>query len=137
VYLGARGGLTGSAAQSIELDIEPAALEGDGLASPGDLDGDGRAEIAVAISRSGATGQILVWWGSEEGLSITDVTTLDDAFASPAPVSGTGDVDGDGLGELVVGGRGGTPHWLGGITRTGSTAIDLSGATGVSLGHPL
>lgn len=137
VYLGARGGLAGSAAQSIELDVGPAALEGDGLASPGDLDGDGRAEIAVAITQSGGSGQVLVWWGSDEGLSLIDVTRIDDASASPAPLSGTGDVDGDGLGELVVGGRGGTPHWLGGITRTGSVAVDLSGASGVSLGNPL
>ncbi len=140
VYFGARGGLTGSAAQAIEIDVVgPWAVEGEGLASPGDMDGDGRAEIAVTLSGSGAPGQVRVWWGGEDGLSSTDVTTLDDVSMIPAPLSGTGDVDGDGLGELVEGGRGGTPQWLSGITRgaTSATVIPLSGSTGVSLGHPL
>jgi hypothetical protein len=139
VYLGARGGLAGSAAQSIDIDVGPAALEGEGLASPGDLDGDGRAEVALAISGSGsAVAEVRIWWGSDEGLALTETTSLAEPTVIPAPMSGTGDVDGDGLGELVVGGRGGTPRWIGGITRGGDArALVLSGASGVSLGNPL
>jgi hypothetical protein len=109
-----------AAAQDLWLE-----LAGDGaVASAGDVDGDGRADVLIgdrSLARarvySGATGLVLL-----ELLP----TVADDRFG--AAVAGGLDVNGDGVPDLVVGGGGEVE----GLPELGSAEV-FSGASGASL----
>jgi hypothetical protein len=68
-----------------------------------DLNGDGFADVALA----GARNRVLVYYGNAQGLSTTPAVELiaPDGAESGFGISATsaGDLDGDGLGDLVVG----------------------------------
>ncbi len=100
---------------------------GGSVASAGDLNGDGFADVVVGApgAFSGA-GRAYVYLGSASGLPATPSTTLTGgggAFGSA--VAGAGDVNGDGYTELVVG----APD-LGGFA--GHSYAFLGGAAGPS-----
>lgn len=70
----------------------------------GDLNGDGYDDLAA--STAGAIGQVQVHAGGPSGLSMTPTVVIANPSARPtgfgASTAVVGDVDGDGLGDLVV-----------------------------------
>lgn len=81
------------------------------LSSAGDLNGDGFADLAVSAyvsaseGRTGA-GTVRVFYGSMSGMSISNVALLGGTEAGEnfgSAVSNAGDVNGDAIGDLIVG----------------------------------
>jgi hypothetical protein len=124
-----RSGATGEILRQLD-GAEASAYFGQAVANVGDLDGDGVDDFAVAAPSaspsgmqdagsvfvySGASGQLLYRWDGPESFG---------AFGSA--VAGGGDVDGDGVPDVIVGAPGSSP---GGVSVAGSAFV-FSGATG-------
>jgi len=96
-----------------------------------DLDGDGFDDLAVgaALWDGSATDAGRVWWygGSSLGLSTLPVQTLDSTLGGQrfGAALGMGDVDGDGLADLVVG-----------APESDTTATSTRGTAQVFRGEP-
>jgi hypothetical protein len=80
----------------------------DGLSDAGDVNGDGFGDVIVGSPTFGLStkGRVEVFHGSVGGLSLTadwteDASALDGRFGHS--VSGAGDVNGDGFGDVIVG----------------------------------
>jgi len=127
-----RSGATGEILRQLD-GAEASAFFGQAVANVGDLDGDGVDDFAVAAPSaspagmqdagsvfvySGASGQLLYRWDGPESFG---------AFGSA--VAGGGDVDGDGVPDVIVGAPGSSP---GGVPVAGSAFV-FSGATGALL----
>jgi hypothetical protein len=87
---------------------DPDAEYGTSVASAGDVDGDGYSDVVVGAPEYGATdlGRVYVYRGSASGVSASPWWTRDgvqDYARYGAAVASAGDLDGDGLGDLVVG----------------------------------
>lgn len=72
-----------------------------------DVNGDGRADLAVGAPGLSVAGHVDIYLGSTSGLPATPSTTLADPGASAldffgASVVSAGDLDGDGFGDLAV-----------------------------------
>lgn len=90
---------------------DPAGSIGQSIGAIGDIDGDGRGDFAVGDARIGLGGRVYVVLGKPDGAPV-DVTQLGDAgfvIDAESPddflgmsVAGAGDMNGDGLGDLVV-----------------------------------
>ena len=111
-------GAPGSGSYDIgEATTDPPDSLGDALAGVGDVNGDGRADIAVAASNASAGGQrragvVAIYYGKADeaaqayppppgqGMRILGAGNDDRAGYS---VAGPGDLDGDGRPEIVVG----------------------------------
>jgi hypothetical protein len=96
--------IVGPAGLGVLLGI-PASAFGTAVASAGDVNGDGFADVVVgAPIASYDSGAAFVYLGSASGVTTTPLT-----FDAPKAgffgdsVSGAGDVNGDGFGDLVIG----------------------------------
>ncbi len=111
VYLGGAGGLAASPASTLAAPGSTTNdLFGSSVASAGDVNGDGYADVIV-----GARGaeSAYIFWGGAPGLATTPATTLasrDGYLPDGGPggggfgaaVAGAGDVNGDGYGDVIV-----------------------------------
>jgi hypothetical protein len=110
LYLGGAAGVDG--APDLVLVGEAAGdLFGFQLDSAGDMNGDGFDDIAVASRTNDAggpnAGRVYVYFGGLAPNAIPDLVLTGEAPQDlfGCGVAGAGDVDGDGLGDLVVGAR--------------------------------
>ena len=113
VYHGSRTGLSRVSNFSAKLNKSPAEF-GASVAGVGDVNGDGIADVAIGAPRVGdqtttAGGLVRVYYGSRTGLgnppafSVTESQT--NAFLGRS-AAGAGDVNGDGLGDIIAGATG-------------------------------
>jgi hypothetical protein len=105
---------------------------GNAVSSAGDVDGDGYADVAVTADDVELTtrGSVLVFRGSPDGTMTTVASVLTDVTNKylGSSVAEAGDVNGDGYGDVIVGGV------QGGVGPTdGHALVFLGGPGGLGL----
>ncbi|RLP99418.1 hypothetical protein EAD98_02480 [Micromonospora sp. CV4] len=139
VLLGGPTGLTATGAQHLHQDL--AAVPGGAEANDqfgfslaiGKVDNNRYNDLVIGAPReddgvtSNGSGMVTLMWGSASGVSSTGATAVSGAAVEPNDGTGTiawylgdtlavGDVNGDGLGEVIAGAPGAqTPHINGGL----------------------
>jgi FG-GAP-like repeat/FG-GAP repeat len=100
---------------------------GSSVASAGDVNGDGYADLVVGAA--GSSGVAFVYLGGPSGIATTPSTTLGGPQGANGlyggPVASAGDVNGDGYADVVIG----NPALA---TNTGSAFVYLGGPSGLS-----
>ncbi len=131
VYHGGAAGI-GTTATVLEANQAGAAF-GISVSGAGDLDGDGFGDVVVGANAydDGETdeGAAFVYSGSADGIGTTP-TVLESNQAGAQlgwSVSGAGDLNGDGYGDLVVGAY----SWENGQTDEGGAFVYYGGAAGI------
>jgi cysteine-rich repeat protein len=106
LFLGSATGLATTAAWSVEGEAANDQL-GSSVAAAGDVNGDGFGDVVVgAPYNSTSTGKAYLFLGSASGLATTPSWTASGSAANSAfgySVAAAGDVNGDGLGDVIVG----------------------------------
>ncbi len=106
LYLGSSQGLLPTPAWAGQWHEDSAYL-GTAIASVGDYDGDGYADVAVGAAgyNDGLddVGLVALYLGSPSGLDIRDAIVGDAANPIGEDVGSAGDVNGDGLADIIVG----------------------------------
>jgi hypothetical protein len=133
VYHGSAGSLATTAAWTAEGD-EPGSEFGYSVASAGDVNGDGYADVIVGAWGYGlsADGRAYVYHGSAAGLStsaawIGNSGQLDASFG--VSVATAGDVNGDGFSDVIVGAE----KYDNGQTNEGRAFVYLGSVGGLSM----
>ncbi len=127
------GGMNGMAvAPSTRFDGGAAGdYVGASVAAIGDIDGDGFADIAIGSPGIGAAlGRVDVYRGSASGILVSSRVTLTspDGENFGAAIGGSGDTDGDGFADFIVGARAANHAYVfrgaaSGITGTPSVTL--------------
>lgn len=136
VFLGGANGVSGTPQRVLEGSAAMSRF-GNTVASAGDVNGDGYADLVVgafsanAVGRSYA-GAVSVFLGSVDGIPDAPLRVLEgmetfDGFGWS--VAGAGDVDGDGYSDIVVGAKFAN---RGGRTYTGTVSVFHGSATGIA-----
>jgi hypothetical protein len=121
-----RGGPHGPAATP-DWTLTGDAELGATVAAVGDLDGDGRGDLAVASSRG--AGAVWIYFGGGDGFSAPvalDAGPVTRGFG--ASITAAGDVDGDGYGDLLVGGQEAAQLFSGGSLRAAGARMPRQAA---------
>jgi hypothetical protein len=131
VYLGSPTGLSSSAAVTLNGLEGSDTFYGNAVASAGDVNGDGYADVIVGDSVAGdEPGSAYVYLGSAAGVAASPAVTLlspgnvTDFFGDS--VASAGDVNGDGYGDVIVGAQ------LGADNMNGAAYLYLGGAAGLA-----
>ena len=134
--------LTETADTQLESD-QASALFGFRVASAGDVNGDGYADVIVGataydVAAGAAAGAAFVFLGSASGITSGDAATAatllepdQDSGTFGASVAGAGDVNGDGYDDVIVGDYG---WYNNGQLFEGAAFIFLGSATGIASG---
>ena len=133
LYLGTSTGLSTTAAWVSDPTDQTGAGFGNSVSGAGDVNGDGFADVIVGAGRWGLSpgleGRAYLYLGSATGLSTTPAWTADPTNQANAffggSVSGAGDVNGDGFGDVVVGAE----AWDGVAMDEGRAYVSLGGDT--------
>jgi hypothetical protein len=95
---------------------------GTSVASAGDINGDGIADLVIGAPGAGPAGASYVVFGNQSGFAPNiDLSTLDGSNgfkingaifrdASGGAVASAGDINGDGVADLIIGARNADPH---------------------------
>ncbi len=130
LYLGSASGPSTSPAWTA-LGGQDWALFGCAVATAGDVNGDGFADVIAGARQYNSAGRALVYLGSTSGLSASPAWTADsdqgDALLGWA-VAAAGDVNGDGYGDIIVG----APYYDNGETDEGRAYVYLGSASGLA-----
>ncbi len=115
IYLGSATGVSNTPA----VTLTGTGAFGTAVSTAGDLNGDGFSDIIVGAPQYEQVGSLIpggaafVYYGSSTGIVATSVVTLSVSVPSPvagdrfgATVSTAGDLNGDGLADLVIGAPG-------------------------------
>jgi len=115
IYLGSATGLAATAFVTLTTPLTGAGY-GSAVATAGDVNGDGYADVVVGVQGSGEPGECFVYLGAEGGPSSTPSFTLDLAPGADstfgASVATAGDVNGDGYADVIVGAWGAMRAYL-------------------------
>jgi len=111
LFLGGPSGLDAFPSTTLESPDGPGGRFGWSVASAGDVDADGYADVVVAaIAASGHTGRVYLYRGGAVGLDPNPTTVLEGPDgregAFGRSLSGIGDMNGDGYADLAVGAPG-------------------------------
>jgi WD40 repeat protein len=134
VYHGSSSGLSTTASTTLEAN-QASAYFGTSVASAGDVNNDGYADVIVGASEydNGETneGAAFVYHGSSSGLSTTASTTLEanQAYARMGySVASAGDVNNDGYADVIVG----ADYYDNGETNEGAAFVYHGSSSGLS-----
>ncbi len=130
VYMGSASGLATTPTTTFHNPDGPGAFFGSTVASAGDVNGDGYADLVIgSYAALSATGRAYIYLGSATGLSSTPSTTLTGPDGSGGEfghsVASAGDLNGDGYADIVVGAP--AP-----MSRTGRAYVYLGSTTGLA-----
>ncbi|ACT94361.1 FG-GAP-like repeat-containing protein [Dyadobacter fermentans] len=143
VYHGSANGISTTIAKQLECN-QAGAQYGASVASAGDVNGDGYADVIVGANLfdngQGNEGGAFVYEGSSSGLANTSASSQEgnqlNAYLGSS-VSSAGDVNGDGYSDIVVSGQGYDKGeadegvamvWLGGAKGTNNYVQELNGS---------
>jgi hypothetical protein len=104
LYYGSANGLAAMPDLNLEMNIASARF-GYSVATAGDVNGDGYADVVIGAPEAGGTGRAYIFQGGPGGLSSTPVLTLNGAAASRFghSVSTAGDINSDGFSDVLIG----------------------------------
>ena len=146
VFLGSAAGIpSGSAATaSAQLESDQGGAEmGLSASGAGDVNGDGYSDLIVGAWKYDAgqvdEGAAFLFLGGVSGITSGTPATADAQLESDLasaqygfPVSGLGDVNGDGYGDVIVG----APLYSSGEANEGAFSVYLGGSSGIPDGSP-
>lgn len=120
VYYGSSNGLSATPDLTLEVNVANARF-GYCVATAGDVDGDGYADVVVGAPEEGGNGRIYIFKGGPGGLSATPFLTLNGTAGSRYghAVSTAGDVNGDGYSDVIIG-----------APNAGTASVHLGSASG-------
>lgn len=135
VFHGAASGILGT--PTITLGVSQSGSKfGYSVSGAGDLNGDGLSDIIVGAplydNGSGKEGAVFIYYGSITGVPAAPSNKLDIGQADAqfgASVSAAGDVNGDGIGDLIVG----APYYDGVNPDNGAAFVYHGSPNGVSI----
>ncbi|MBI5515104.1 MAG: FG-GAP repeat protein [Deltaproteobacteria bacterium] len=130
------GGPTGlPTAPSITLMGTAGAGYAEDVASAGDINGDGYADVVVGeVGTMSTHSNAYIYFGGPSGPGASPSQTIAGAGVSPqVDVAGAGDVNGDGYADVLIGVRGGAALHLGGPMGLAATRTTLRPVDGLTL----
>jgi hypothetical protein len=104
LHYGSASGLSLTPSVTLQNGVAGSAF-GSSVASAGDMNGDGYADVVVGAPLTG-TGAAYIYMGGPGGLSSTPSQTLTGGSLFGSSVATAGDVNTDGFGDLIIGAPG-------------------------------